>query len=46
MSTYFVIGGSSGIGLQVVNDLAAEGHRVYATYYTHETLSSGVPWCA
>ena len=40
MSTYFVIGGSSGIGLQVVNDLAAEGHRVYATYYTHETLSS------
>jgi len=40
MSRYFVIGGSSGIGLQVVNDLAAEGHRVYATYYTHETLSS------
>ena len=37
MATYLVIGGSSGIGLQVVNDLAKQGHRVYATYNKHET---------
>lgn len=35
MKTYLVIGGSSGIGLQVVQDLAKEGHQVYATYLKH-----------
>ena len=32
MSTFLVIGGSSGIGFQVVNDLAESGHIVYASY--------------
>jgi len=35
MATYLVVGGSSGIGLQVTNQLAAAGHTVYATYNTH-----------
>ena len=39
MATYLVVGGSSGIGLQVVNDLAAQGHRVYATFNSHEITS-------
>jgi NAD(P)-dependent dehydrogenase (short-subunit alcohol dehydrogenase family) len=35
MANYFIVGGSSGIGLSLVNLLAAEGHQVYATYNTH-----------
>jgi NAD(P)-dependent dehydrogenase (short-subunit alcohol dehydrogenase family) len=35
MGTYLVVGGSSGIGLQVVQDLVTEGHIVYATYHQH-----------
>jgi NAD(P)-dependent dehydrogenase (short-subunit alcohol dehydrogenase family) len=37
MANYFIVGGSSGIGLNLVNQLAAEGHQVYATYNTHAT---------
>jgi NAD(P)-dependent dehydrogenase (short-subunit alcohol dehydrogenase family) len=37
MANYFIVGGSSGIGLNLVNQLAAEGHQVYATYNTHTT---------
>lgn len=32
MSTYFIVGASSGIGLQLARNLAAEGHTVYGTY--------------
>lgn len=35
MATYLIIGGSSGIGLNLANLLSAEGHQVYATYNTH-----------
>lgn len=35
MANYFIVGGSSGIGLSLVNLLAAERHRIYATYNTH-----------
>ncbi len=35
MANYLVIGGSSGIGQQVVKQLASEGHQVYVTYNTH-----------
>lgn len=35
MGTYLVVGGSSGIGLQVTQQLAAAGHTVYATYNKH-----------
>jgi NAD(P)-dependent dehydrogenase (short-subunit alcohol dehydrogenase family) len=34
MSTFLVVGGSSGIGLELTNQLAAAGHIVYATYNT------------
>jgi short-subunit dehydrogenase len=37
MSNYLIIGGSSGMGLEAVNQLAQIGHRVYATYNTHPT---------
>jgi NAD(P)-dependent dehydrogenase (short-subunit alcohol dehydrogenase family) len=35
MANYLIIGGSSGIGLNLVNQLAAQGNTVYATYNTH-----------
>ncbi len=35
MANYLVIGGSSGIGQQVVKQLASEGHHVYVTYNAH-----------
>ena len=41
MATYLVVGGSSGIGLQVTNQLAAAGHTVYATYNTHAVEAVG-----
>lgn len=34
MKQYLVIGGSSGIGKAIVNQLAEAGNRVYATYHT------------
>ena len=40
MGTYLVIGGSSGIGLQVVHDLTADGHEVHATYLQHPIQNS------
>ena len=41
MSTFLVVGGSSGIGLQVTNQLAAAGHTVHATYNTHAIENAG-----
>lgn len=35
MANYLIVGGSSGIGLNLVEKLATQGHRVYATYHTH-----------
>lgn len=32
MSTYFIVGASSGIGLQLAHNLSSEGHEVYGTY--------------
>ena len=39
MSTYLVIGASSGIGLATTNQLANEGHEVYATFHKNSTNS-------
>ena len=41
MSTFLVVGGSSGIGLELTNQLAAAGHTVHATYNTHAIASLG-----
>ena len=35
MANYFIVGGSSGIGLALALLLSGEGHQVYATYNTH-----------
>jgi NAD(P)-dependent dehydrogenase (short-subunit alcohol dehydrogenase family) len=35
MANYLIIGGSSGIGQQIVAQLTAEGHQVYVTYNAH-----------
>lgn len=35
MANYFIVGGSSGIGLALANLLADEGQQVFATYNTH-----------
>lgn len=39
MKNYLVIGGSSGIGHSLSQQLAADGHRVFATYYRHPPTS-------
>ncbi len=39
MSNYLVIGGSSGIGQQLTDQLVQTGHRVYATFNSHATHS-------
>jgi NAD(P)-dependent dehydrogenase (short-subunit alcohol dehydrogenase family) len=41
MSTFLVVGGSSGIGLELTNQLAASGHTVHATYNTHAIENAG-----
>ena len=35
MANYLIVGGSSGIGKALVEQLVSEGHRVFATYHTH-----------
>lgn len=37
MSTFVIIGASSGIGIQLAQQLSILGHSVYATYNSHET---------
>ena len=39
MANYLIIGGSSGIGLELCANLIATGNRVYATYNTHPVQS-------
>ena len=41
MAIFLVVGGSSGIGLQVTNQLAAAGHTVHATYNTYAVEGAG-----
>ncbi|NDD16931.1 MAG: SDR family oxidoreductase [Chitinophagia bacterium] len=40
MATFLVVGGSSGIGLQVTNQLALAGHTVHATYNTNTEVAT------
>jgi NAD(P)-dependent dehydrogenase (short-subunit alcohol dehydrogenase family) len=40
MANYLIVGGSSGIGLNLVTQLAGDGHQVYATYNTHPTQTT------
>ncbi|MDZ4714863.1 MAG: SDR family oxidoreductase [Cytophagales bacterium] len=40
MKNYLIVGGSSGIGKELVSILATEGHRVYATYNQHPSESA------
>jgi NAD(P)-dependent dehydrogenase (short-subunit alcohol dehydrogenase family) len=40
MANYLIIGGSSGIGQQIVAQLTTEGHQVYTTYNTHSIESA------
>jgi len=39
MKNFLIIGGSSGIGKQLVKILSDQGHRVFATYNTQKTSS-------
>ena len=40
MANYLIVGGSSGIGKALVEQLVSEGHRVFATYNTHPVESN------
>jgi len=40
MGNYLVVGASSGIGQAITNQLAAEGHHVFATYHKNQFASS------
>ncbi|HNF69291.1 MAG TPA: SDR family oxidoreductase [Chitinophagales bacterium] len=45
MAHYLIIGASSGIGREVVNQLISSGHQVTATYNNHNAdLDSAVTW--
>mgnify|MGYP006153313931 CR=1 FL=1 len=41
---YFIVGASSGIGLELARTLHAEGHQVFGTYFTkeHADLPAGI----
>lgn len=40
MKSYLIVGGSSGIGKALVDQLSGQGHQVYATYNQTELVSS------
>ena len=40
MANYLIVGGSSGIGKSLVDQLVQEGHQVFATYNTHSQDAS------
>lgn len=41
MKNYLIVGASSGIGQALAQQLAQEGHKVYGTYQSNVTASSG-----
>jgi len=44
MSTYLIIGASSGIGNKLAEQLAVSGHKVYATYFKNKPeTKAGIP---
>ena len=44
MSTYLIIGASSGIGKKLAEQLVDSGHKVYATYFKNKPeANSGIP---
>jgi len=44
MSTFLIIGASSGIGKKLAEQLVDSGHRVYATYFKNKpAANSGLP---
>jgi NAD(P)-dependent dehydrogenase (short-subunit alcohol dehydrogenase family) len=45
MSVYVIIGGSSGIGLQLTQQLTEAGHRVYATYHKNKIEDQDLASC-
>jgi len=40
MGTFFIVGGSSGIGKSIQEKLSSEGHQVYSTYFKNEDHGS------
>jgi len=40
MANYLIVGGSSGIGKALVEQLVSEGHQLFATYHTHPVESN------
>lgn len=44
MKNYLIIGGSTGIGLSLCDQLSKQGHRVYATYRDTEITSSEISY--
>lgn len=44
MKNYLIIGGSTGIGLSLSDQLSKQGHRVYATYRNTEVTSSDISY--
>lgn len=39
MATYFIVGGSSGIGLQISSQLSGKKHKIFATYNKNKNVS-------
>src|SRR6476469_3818762 len=44
MATHFIVGGSSGIGLALANQLSKEGHTVYATFNRTQPISDNIKY--
>ena len=41
MSNYLIVGGSSGIGKSIVNELQVTDCQIFATYHSHKMESEG-----
>ncbi len=46
LNNYLIVGASSGIGAQLAQQLATQGHQVYATWHRRPlgTVSDGISW--